>query len=123
MFCVSSPIPCVAHVVRVVEALGLQGPVDLTGFSFGGRVAMGVAAELPHLVRRLVLTGVPADRDALGRLIIKSWKSSLEKGHLEAFAWNSMLQCMYCNLCNIGEVCTDLYFLYIHTQITATTNE
>ena len=58
-------------------------------------MAMGVASELPGLVRRLVLTGVPADRDARGRLIIRSWKASLEKGHLEAFAWNSMLQCMY----------------------------
>lgn len=78
---------------RVHSALALPGAVDLCGFSFGGRVSLGVAAEAPELVRRLVLTGVPAERDAVGRLIIKSWKASLEQGRLKDFAWNSMLQC------------------------------
>jgi len=60
---------------RIHAALQLNGPVDLCGFSFGGRVSLGVAAQAPELVRRLVLTGVPAERDAVGRLILQSWKA------------------------------------------------
>lgn len=62
---------------RVHAALQLTGPVDLCGFSFGGRVSLGVAAQAPELVRRLVLTGVPAERDAVGRLILASWKAGM----------------------------------------------
>lgn len=78
---------------RVCYALGLSGPIDLAGFSFGGRVALAAAATHPARVRRLVLTGVPADRDAQGRLILKSWRTSLERGNLPEFAWSSMLLC------------------------------
>lgn len=39
------------------------------------------------------LEGVPAERDAQARLIFRSWRDALEKGQLEAFAWNSMLAC------------------------------
>lgn len=78
---------------RIHAALQLDGPVDLCGFSFGGRVSLGVAAQAPELVRRLVLTGVPAEREAVGRLILQSWKSALRQGRLHEFAWNSMLQC------------------------------
>ncbi|KAM3568837.1 hypothetical protein VYU27_009050 [Nannochloropsis oceanica] len=78
---------------RIHAALQLNGPVDLCGFSFGGRVSLGVAAQAPELVRRLVLTGVPAERDAVGRLILQSWKAALRRGSLHEFAWNSMLAC------------------------------
>ncbi len=83
---------------RVCDALRLGtpeagGPIDLAGFSFGGRVALAAAAIHSARVRRLVLTGVPADRDAQGRLILRSWRSSLERGNLHEFAWSSMLQC------------------------------
>jgi len=78
---------------RVHAALKIEGPVDLCGFSFGGRVSLGVAALHPGLVRRLVLTGVPAERDAVGRLIIKSWRAALDRGMLQEFVWNSMLHC------------------------------
>lgn len=42
-------------------AAALQGmpPVILVGHSFGGRVAVRLAAKYPHLVRGIVLTGVP----------------------------------------------------------------
>lgn len=82
------------YIHRVCDALGLtSSPFDLAGFSFGGRVALAAAATHPSLVRRLVLTGVPADRDAQGRLILKSWRASLERGNLKEFAWSSMLLC------------------------------
>ena len=66
------------------------GQVDLVGFSFGGRVALAIAAEAPKLVRRVVVTGVPADRGATARVILRSWRSALERGDLQGFLWQSM---------------------------------
>ena len=62
----STPAPAVpwgahdyAHVVaRLIEAEVPSGAV-VVGHSFGGRVAVCLAAERPELVRALVLTGVP----------------------------------------------------------------
>jgi 3-oxoadipate enol-lactonase len=65
-------------------ALGLDGPVDLCGFSFGGRLALAIAAERPDLVHRLVLTGVALDRGIIGRLIVRGWLAALATGDLEA---------------------------------------
>jgi 3-oxoadipate enol-lactonase len=67
-------------------ALGLAGPVDLCGFSFGGRVAIAIAAQRPDLVRKLVLSGVALDRGVVGRLIIQGWIAALRTGDLEALA-------------------------------------
>ena len=43
----------------VAEAIAPFGPVVIVGHSFGGRVAVRLAARHPQLVRGLVLTGVP----------------------------------------------------------------
>jgi len=43
----------------VADALSGMPPVILLGHSFGGRVAVRLAAKHPHLVRGIVLTGVP----------------------------------------------------------------
>lgn len=43
----------------LAEALDPQHPVVLLGHSFGGRIAVRLAARYPQLVRALVLTGVP----------------------------------------------------------------
>ena len=51
-----------AAVAPVVRELG--GPVVVLGHSFGGRVAVCLAAAEPDLVRALVLTGVPLIRRA-----------------------------------------------------------
>jgi pimeloyl-ACP methyl ester carboxylesterase len=54
-------------VVKVIEELaGTSAPVPmvLLGHSFGGRVAVHVAALRPDLVRALVLTGAPLARTA-----------------------------------------------------------
>ncbi len=72
--------------VALHAALDLPGPVDLCGFSFGGRLALAVAARCPHLVRRLVLTGVALDRGIVGRLIVQGWVAALGTGNLEALA-------------------------------------
>jgi pimeloyl-ACP methyl ester carboxylesterase len=62
---------------------------DLVGFSFGARVALAITAHSDK-VRRLVATGVPADRGATGRTILKAWSCSLERGDLEGFLWQSI---------------------------------
>jgi pimeloyl-ACP methyl ester carboxylesterase len=43
----------------VAEAIAPYGPVVIVGHSFGGRVAVRLAARHPQLVAGLVLTGVP----------------------------------------------------------------
>src|SRR3954471_9922141 len=44
------------HVEDVVQALAhLEGPLDLLGFSYGGRIAAALAAAAPGRVGRLVL--------------------------------------------------------------------
>ena len=51
-----------AEIVRTVLTEVAAGPCVLAGHSFGGRVALCLAAESPDLVRGLVLTGVPLIR-------------------------------------------------------------
>jgi pimeloyl-ACP methyl ester carboxylesterase len=48
---------CVAAAVG--ELAADRGPLIVVGHSFGGRVALCLAAEFPHLVGNLVLIGVP----------------------------------------------------------------
>jgi pimeloyl-ACP methyl ester carboxylesterase len=43
----------------VADAIRPFGPVTIVGHSFGGRVAVRLAARYPELVKALVLTGVP----------------------------------------------------------------
>lgn len=43
------------QVVSDVVALGLNGPLDAIGYSFGGLVALTLAARRPDLIQRLVL--------------------------------------------------------------------
>ncbi len=71
---------------NLLSALEISGPVDLCGFSFGGRVALAIAAERPDLVRRLVLSGVGRDRTVLSRCIVDGWQAALRTGDLEALA-------------------------------------
>ena len=70
----------------LLDALAIEPPVDLCGFSFGGRVSLAVAATRPELVRHLVLSGVALDRGIVGRLIVQGWRASLKTGDLEALA-------------------------------------
>jgi pimeloyl-ACP methyl ester carboxylesterase len=78
------------------EAFGSQ-QVDIAGFSLGGRVAMATAVLYPSLIRRLHLTGVAAQREAYGQLLLWSWRDLLllNNGHagdsLRPFAWSILL--------------------------------
>lgn len=47
---------------QLAEALRGLGPLVVVGHSFGGRVAVRLAARHPEIVRALVLTGVPLTR-------------------------------------------------------------
>jgi pimeloyl-ACP methyl ester carboxylesterase len=85
-----SPARHVEDLGNLLSALNIVPPVDLCGFSFGGRIALAVAATRPELVRRLVITGVSAGRGALGRVIVRAWKAALATGDLEALAWLSL---------------------------------
>ncbi len=85
-----SPARHVEDFAALLQAQGFTDPVDLCGFSFGGRVALAIAATRPELVRRLVITGVSAGRGALGRVIVRAWKAALATGDLEALAWLSL---------------------------------
>jgi pimeloyl-ACP methyl ester carboxylesterase len=64
--------------------------VDIVGFSFGGRLALAIAANSPDHIRKIVATGAPADRRAMGRVILRSWLSTLQAGNLKDFMWQSM---------------------------------
>ncbi len=70
----------------LLAALELTPPIDLCGFSFGGRVSLAIAATRPDLVRRLVLSGVGQGRAMVGRLIVDGWIAALGTGDLEALA-------------------------------------
>jgi pimeloyl-ACP methyl ester carboxylesterase len=62
----------------VAIALAELGPVIIVGHSFGGRVAVRLAARYPQLVKGIVLTGVPlvrlvpAPKASLGFRIVRS---------------------------------------------------
>lgn len=47
---------------EIAQALEGMGPLVVVGHSFGGRIAVRLAAAHPHLVSHLVLTGVPLTR-------------------------------------------------------------
>jgi len=71
--------------------LSMNSKVDLCGFSFGGRVALAIAARAPERVRKMVLTGVPAERTTQGLSILNDWKEMLRQGDLKSFVWQAML--------------------------------
>jgi pimeloyl-ACP methyl ester carboxylesterase len=86
----------------ILRSTGLSnGPIDLCGFSFGGRVAMSFAATHPHLIRKVAVTSVGTRRGNMGRLLLAQWKACLSRAEvqnessenetLRAFAWASIL--------------------------------
>lgn len=85
-----TPARHVEDFVSLVDALGLPTPLDLCGFSFGGRLALAIAVARPDLIRRLVISGVAHERGVVGALIVRSWIQALRTGDLETLAWVSL---------------------------------
>jgi pimeloyl-ACP methyl ester carboxylesterase len=72
--------------------VGPDDPVDIVGFSFGGRVGMASACLQPQRIRKLHLTGVASDRSSYGHLAIEAWKDSIRNDpSLRSFAWSVLL--------------------------------
>lgn len=67
-FGISDDPPAAWGSVEYADALAAafkdSGPLTIVGHSFGGRVAVRLAARHPHLVSGLVLTGVPLIRNS-----------------------------------------------------------
>jgi pimeloyl-ACP methyl ester carboxylesterase len=68
-------------------------PVDVVGFSFGGRLALAFAAQHPEFVRRAVITGVPARRDDAAARIFDSWRTLLREGNLRGMISRQIQDC------------------------------
>ena len=68
-------------------------PLDIAGFSFGGRLALAFAAEHPSFVRRLVVTGVPARRDEAAAKIFEGWRAHLGEGNLREMISGQITAC------------------------------
>ena len=68
-------------------------PIDVVGFSFGGRLALAFAAQYPDLVRRIVVTGVPARRDDAAAKIFDSWRALLRDGNLRGMISRQIADC------------------------------
>ena len=77
--------------------------VDVAGFSLGGRIALATASAYPHMIRKVHITGVGAERDEYAKVVIASWKDIVsqsgeqakngngEKATLRAFGWSTIL--------------------------------
>lgn len=78
--------------MQFLDKLGIS-KVHVIGFSFGGRVAIGLGAKYPDRIKTISVTGVPYIRDALGRSILTSWRETLASGAiaLPGCAWSFVL--------------------------------
>lgn len=78
--------------VEALDELEISDPVDIAGFSLGGRIAMATGIRHPTRIRKLHLTGVAANRSPLGRLTVASWKDHVQNNsNLRSFAWSVLL--------------------------------
>eukprot|EP00559_Dactyliosolen_fragilissimus_P001455 CAMPEP_0184868452 /NCGR_PEP_ID=MMETSP0580-20130426/30467_1 /TAXON_ID=1118495 /ORGANISM="Dactyliosolen fragilissimus" /LENGTH=276 /DNA_ID=CAMNT_0027369349 /DNA_START=438 /DNA_END=1265 /DNA_ORIENTATION=+ len=62
----------------LMEAFPGHNFFDLAGFSLGGRIGLALASTYPSKIRKLHLTGVCAERDEYGKLLLVSWKEKLK---------------------------------------------
>ena len=81
-----SPECHAADLAGLLGHLGVE-TAHLVGLSHGAYVALTFACRYPRRVSRLVLCSVSAKPDARARVIIRSWRSILRTGGIEAMAW------------------------------------
>jgi pimeloyl-ACP methyl ester carboxylesterase len=65
---------------------GLDRPSDLVAQSIGGVVAVGVAARVPRMVRRLVLVATSGGVDVAG-MGAEDWRAEYRRAFPDAAAW------------------------------------
>ena len=75
---------------KILTGLGVQN-IHLSGFSFGGRVALAFAAHRPDMVSRLSLTAIPLVRPPLGKVVLESWMDGLKRGNMRECAWSFII--------------------------------
>jgi len=75
---------------NILTKLGINN-VHLSGFSFGGRVALAFAAHRPDMVSRLSLTAIPLVRPPLGKVVLESWMDGLKRGNMRECAWSFII--------------------------------
>jgi 2-succinyl-6-hydroxy-2,4-cyclohexadiene-1-carboxylate synthase len=93
----------------VAEALG--EPVDLGGYSMGGRVALHVALAHPHVVKRLVLVGatrgiVDEDERAARRARDEELARRIETRGVDAFLDEWLAQPLFASLGDASDLAT-----------------
>lgn len=65
--------------------------IQLSGYSFGGRIGIAFSAKYETIVDKLSVTAVPLIRPMMGNLILKSWQDGLLRNNLRECAWSFML--------------------------------
>lgn len=97
---------CRESLVRVLEASG-AGPVDVLGYSMGGRAALGLAVARPEWVRALILIGAsagladPAER-AARRASDEALAAALERDGVPAFVERWLAQPLFASQARRG---------------------
>ena len=76
-------------VLAWLDELGID-TLDLCGFSYGGRVALQMAAAQPNRVKKLVLTSTSLGAGTVARLVVESWLKAIDEGGLEALGWSAL---------------------------------
>lgn len=74
---------------RWLDSMGIKD-LDLCGFSYGGRVALQMAASQPGRVKKLVLTSTSLGAGTVARLVVEGWLEAIDRGGLEALGWAAM---------------------------------
>lgn len=95
----------VADVIGLLDALGIKEKVDLAGLSYGGGIAVALAAEHPERVRKVIsLNGfIQAKDDAIVRETLDSmarvnpyfgfWKNTVYESTVKSFLyWKFLLK-------------------------------
>mmetsp|Transcript_25098 Transcript_25098/g.41812 ORF Transcript_25098/g.41812 Transcript_25098/m.41812 type:complete len:343 (-) Transcript_25098:1997-3025(-) len=80
----------VEDLAQLCTALNLES-IDLAGFSFGGRVALAMAAHHPTRVNKLSITAVPLQRTVFGRVVLDSWIDGLSANNIRECAWSFLI--------------------------------
>jgi pimeloyl-ACP methyl ester carboxylesterase len=76
-------------VFEFLDVLGID-KIDVCGFSFGGRVALQMAALRPDRIPRLILTSTSLGAGTVARLVVMGWLRALDRGGLEALGWDAL---------------------------------